>query len=130
MPFGAVTGLQGVGDTPTAINKFALTTRDFATIVRDWPERTRWQVELLLLEAESSGAISQALKRIEVLQQQMAGLSQVLAGMPTETATQADVVVTRMQRLTDRLALEAAALVLLILLCALFYRLVVRRRRA
>lgn len=65
IPMAPVSGLRGVGDTPAAINRFTDETAVVGQIVERLPERTRWQTELFLLEAEESGAIARGLKDAE-----------------------------------------------------------------
>ena len=62
VPLSPISGLQGVGDTPAAINRFTEAAREMTRVVNNIPERTRWQTELLLLEAQTSGAFAAALK--------------------------------------------------------------------
>ena len=64
VPLSPISGLQGVGNTPEAINRFTDTARDMTRVVDNLPERTRWQVELMLLEAENSAAVAAALKEM------------------------------------------------------------------
>ena len=62
VPLSPISGLRGVGDTPAAINEFTQAAREMTRVVNNIPERTRWQTELMLLEAQTSGAVAAALK--------------------------------------------------------------------
>lgn len=66
IPLSPVSGLRGVGDTPGAINKFTEQAGDIGRIIERLPERMRWQTELLLLEAEHTGAVAKALENLEL----------------------------------------------------------------
>ena len=62
IPMAPVSGLRGVGDTPAAVNRLTDHAVDLGRMVERLPERTRWQMELFLLEAEETGGVSRALK--------------------------------------------------------------------
>ncbi len=62
VPLSPISGLQGVGDTPAAINRFTDAARDMTRVVDNLPERTRWQIELMMLEAQNHGAVAEALR--------------------------------------------------------------------
>lgn len=64
VPLSPISGMQGVGDTPAAINRFTDTARDMTRVVENLPERTRWQIELMLLEAEQQGAVAAAIREM------------------------------------------------------------------
>lgn len=87
VPMAPFTGMQGVGDTPGAINNAAREVRLASDVVRRMPEELRWQTELLLVEAEDSGAVSQFLKQMQQFQE-VAGKFQQVAAKFQETAQQ------------------------------------------
>ncbi len=58
VPLAPFTGLQGIRDTPSAINRISDEAAEFTDMMRHFPERTRWELELLLLEIESSETIA------------------------------------------------------------------------
>lgn len=67
IPMAPVSGLRGVGDTPAAINRFTDQATDIGKMIERLPERTRWQMELFLLEAEESGAVARSIKDFEAM---------------------------------------------------------------
>lgn len=70
VPMAPISGLQGVGDTPAAINRFTDTAGDIGDVVANLPERARWQVEMLLLEAARSPAYEDLLTQAKAINQQ------------------------------------------------------------
>lgn len=82
MPLAPISGLQGVSDTPNAINRFTDTAGGIGTIVENLPERARWQVELLLLESQHSGAVADALTQAKTANQQFAQFNATVKQLP------------------------------------------------
>lgn len=62
VPFRA---LSGVSDTAQAVSAFNETAREFTDTVADLPHLTRWQLELLLYDAEELEAVDRALLAAE-----------------------------------------------------------------
>jgi hypothetical protein len=62
VPFRA---LAGVSDTAQAVNSFNETAKEFTQTVADLPHLTRWQLELLLYDAEELEAVDRALLAAE-----------------------------------------------------------------
>jgi hypothetical protein len=62
VPFRA---LSGVSDTAQAVNAFNETAQEFTDTVGDLPHLTRWQLELLLYDAEELEAVDRALSAAE-----------------------------------------------------------------
>jgi hypothetical protein len=62
VPFRA---LSGVSDTAQAVNAFNDTAQEFTETVGDLPQLTRWQLELLLYDAEELEAVDRALAAAE-----------------------------------------------------------------
>ncbi len=58
VPLATFSGLRGIGDTPSAINRIGDEASEFTDMVRHLPERARWEVELLLLEVESTETLA------------------------------------------------------------------------
>lgn len=85
LPMG---GLQGVADTPQAIQQFTHTARDFSTTVHHLPERTRWQLELLMLELESLESVQTTLAEMEKLNKSMDAISQTAERLPSEVRSE------------------------------------------
>jgi methyl-accepting chemotaxis protein len=50
-PVAAVSSLHGVSDTPTAVNNVAAAVVAFGGMAKQLPERARWEMEMLLLNA-------------------------------------------------------------------------------
>ena len=62
VPFRAI---SGVSDTAQAVNNFNDTAQEFTETVADLPHLTRWQLELLLYDAEELEAVDRALAAAE-----------------------------------------------------------------
>lgn len=90
VPLSPFTGMQGVGDTPSAINNVAHEARFASDVIRRMPEELRWQTELLLVEAEDSGAVSQFLRQMQQFQQIGAKLQQTAQQLPKDLGDQVD----------------------------------------
>ena len=78
IPLSPIAGLQGVGNTPEAINNFTAAARDMTQVVERFPERTRWQLELFLLEAQHTGAIGEALNEAKAFRNEAADLGKTV----------------------------------------------------
>lgn len=66
-PLSPLTSLQGVADTPQAINNVAIAMGEFGQIFRDSPELLRWHLELLMYEANDLPVIVDARRDFERL---------------------------------------------------------------
>jgi len=78
-------GLQGVADTPQAINRFTTSTQIFSKIIQDLPERSRWQLELLMLELESLPTVETMVQQMGELQKSIRQISDTAKTLPAET---------------------------------------------
>lgn len=90
IPLAPVEGLRGVGDTPAAIDRFTKQAGAIGSVVRDLPQEARWNAELLMLEAENSGAFAQGLEAIKRLEKVVEETRQVAATMPANVGDQVD----------------------------------------
>jgi hypothetical protein len=88
LPLVSVTGLGKVGDTPEAIHRFTNTANDFSLVIQHLPERTRWQLELLLLEMESSGPVVAINQEIERLDKSVREMGNIFKSLPVEVRTE------------------------------------------
>ena len=84
LPLLPVRSLESVSSTPNAISKFTDTTQDFATVIKQLPERTRWQLELLQLEMESSGPVAALNQRLDRLDQDLRDMIALVKTMPSD----------------------------------------------
>jgi len=83
VPFRA---LSGVSDTAQAVNSFNETAQEFTETVAALPHLTRWQLELLLYDAEELEAVDRALGAAEGLADGADRISGVAETLPTELA--------------------------------------------
>lgn len=81
IPLSPIAGLQGVGDTPTAINNFTAAAREMTRMAERFPERARWELELLMIEAESSGALARTLDELAAMRKESAAIRQQAADL-------------------------------------------------
>jgi methyl-accepting chemotaxis protein len=85
LPMLPIRGVHGVADAPGAIMRFTAVTQDFSKIIQQLPERSRWQLELLMLEAESLSTVEKAVRQIEELQENIKRISDIAESMPAQT---------------------------------------------
>jgi hypothetical protein len=81
VPFRA---LSGVSDTALAVNSFNDTAKEFTQTVADLPHLTRWQLELLLYDAEELEAVDRALVAAESFAGGAERISTVAETLPEE----------------------------------------------
>jgi hypothetical protein len=81
VPFRA---LSGVSDTAQAVNAFNETAQEFTDTVGDLPHLTRWQLELLLYDAEELEAVDRALEAAESFADGADRISNVAETLPAE----------------------------------------------
>lgn len=84
LPLLPVTSLKRVSETPDAINRFTDIAKDFSVIVEYLPERLRWQMELLMMETESSGPVVTISQDFQRFEQTMRDISSELRTIPVE----------------------------------------------
>jgi len=84
LPLLPVRSLESVSSTPNAISRFTDTTQDFTTVIKQLPERTRWQLELLQLEMESSGPVAALNQRLDRLDQDLRDMITLVKTMPSD----------------------------------------------
>jgi Rad3-related DNA helicase len=81
VPFRA---LSGVTDTAQAINDFNETARAFTQTINELPHQTRWELELLLYDAEELEAVDRALAAGEAVALAADRISLVAEKLPEE----------------------------------------------
>ena len=86
IPLSPLSGLQGVGDTPAAINHFTETAADMTRVVENIPERARWQFELMLIQAQTGGVLATFRQELEATRAQFQQLTDSVLGLPDQTA--------------------------------------------
>jgi hypothetical protein len=85
VPFRA---LAGVSDTAQAVNSFNDTAKEFTQTVADLPHLTRWQLELLLYDAEELEAVDRALVAAESFASGAERISSAADTLPEELGAQ------------------------------------------
>ena len=88
IPFDSVTGLGKIGNTPEAIHRFTNTAGNLSLVIQHLPERTRWQLELLLLEMESSGPVAAIIKEIDRLDKNLREMGVIFKSLPEKVRTE------------------------------------------
>jgi hypothetical protein len=81
VPFRA---LSGVSDTAQAVHAFNETAREFTETVSELPHLTRWELELLLYDAEELESVDRALAAAESFASGAERISHVAATLPDE----------------------------------------------
>jgi hypothetical protein len=112
LPMLPVRVLESTSSTPQAIREFTRTTKDFAAIIQQLPELTRWQAELLLLETETSGPMAALSAEMDHLEKMLGETNGYLG------------------KLVNAIFWRLLALVAAIFLLAVAYHRIARKRRA
>jgi hypothetical protein len=81
LPMTPFRALTGVSDTAQAVNNFNQTAREFTEAVSELPQLSRWQLELLLYDAEELESVERALAAAE-------GLSTAAGELPEQLGAQ------------------------------------------
>lgn len=81
-PISSLGNIGKLGNTPEAIDRFTDTANDFSLVIRYLPERFRWQMQMLLLEMESSGPAAAMIKQTQSVQQSVQDLIALFETMP------------------------------------------------
>jgi methyl-accepting chemotaxis protein len=84
-PFSA---FGGVRDTPSAIQGATDAVSVMTKVINDFPERTRWQIELLLLEMESFGIISNVLHEIREFEKSFNSIAKTAETLPADVRSE------------------------------------------
>jgi hypothetical protein len=82
LPMTPFRALAGVSDTAQAVQNFNETAREFTEVVNELPQLTRWQLELLLYDAEELEAIERALAAAASMAESAQDLSNTAAELP------------------------------------------------
>lgn len=90
-PLAPISGLQGVRDTPTAINRFTKVADSAVELLRRMPERTRWELELLLLELGELEPFEQLQADLDHFLKTFDAVSQTVGRLPEEVRMELEV---------------------------------------
>ena len=82
MPLSPFTSLQGVADTPSAVNRFTDVANVLAGVFRRLPERLRWEMELFALETQSLDSVEDARRNLDKIGTSFAGISDAAKQLP------------------------------------------------
>lgn len=104
VPLAPVSGLQGVADTPTAINNIARAINDFTLTTRQWAERARWQIELLLFEAQDLQVVRDTRQDFDRLSRAFDTLAAKVDTLPEDLREQIVVLFDESQAVRDTLS--------------------------
>ena len=84
MPLAPFRGLEGVSDTASAIQAFSRTLANFARVIRELPNATRWQTELVLLELDSLASLVDARESLERMSLATESFAETAEKLPSE----------------------------------------------
>jgi hypothetical protein len=90
LPLAPISSLQGVGDTPGAINNFSMTARSLGEMLQGMPERIRWQMELLFFEVDSLDSVVQIREDIDRTSKSIESLARTGEKLPAEVRKELD----------------------------------------
>lgn len=82
MPLSPFSGLQGVSDTPSAVNRFTDTASALTQVFRRMPERLRWELELFSLDIQSLDSVEEARRRLTQISASFADISDAAKQLP------------------------------------------------
>lgn len=85
LPLSPFTGLQGVADTPQEIARFTAVAAQLTEIVRQLPERSRWEAQLLLLNAQQIPAVAAAMEELRLSRIALDKAAATAQNLPAET---------------------------------------------
>ena len=84
VPMTPFRALSGVSDTAQAVQNFNETAREFTAVVSNLPQLSRWQLELLISDAEELESVARALAAAESVAAGAEGISAAAATLPEE----------------------------------------------
>jgi hypothetical protein len=84
LPMAPFRALSGVSDTAQAVQNFNETAREFTAVVNQLPQLSRWQLELLLYDAEELDSVERALSAAESVARGAESISNTAATLPEE----------------------------------------------
>jgi hypothetical protein len=82
LPMAPFRALSGMSNTALAVQNFNETAREFTEVVNGLPQLTRWQLELLLYDAEELESVERALAAAESMAEGAQGVSSAAAALP------------------------------------------------
>lgn len=88
LPMTPFRALSGVSDTAQAVQSFNETAREFTAVVAQLPQLSRWQLHLLLYDAEELESIERALHAAEGVAAGAQALSEAAATLSQDLGTQ------------------------------------------
>ena len=88
IPMAPFRALEGIDAGAQAIREFNTTANQFAQIVEDMPQQTRWQIELLWYELEDRETFLTALNSFKTLAESSTALSQAAEQLPQQVREQ------------------------------------------
>jgi len=84
IPMSPFTGLQGVAGTPGAISDASDVVAEIGVVIRDLPERARWNAELLLYELDKLPSIAALQRDVDQLNTSVAKVAARVDAWPTD----------------------------------------------
>ncbi len=88
IPMAPFRALEGIDAGAQAIREFNTTASQFAQIVEDMPQQTRWQIELLWYELEDRDTFLTALNSFKALADSSASLAETAEQLPQQLREQ------------------------------------------
>ncbi|MHC4217586.1 MAG: hypothetical protein ACYSU7_03935 [Planctomycetota bacterium] len=90
VPMSPVRGLEGIGGTPDAIDRFTAVAAVFAQHLDTAPERLRWQLELLALEADSLESVVELRENFDQLASSVDRIATTAETLPADIRAELD----------------------------------------
>jgi hypothetical protein len=97
-PVAAVSSLQGVGDTPTAVSNVAAAVVAFSGMAKQMPERMRWELEMLLLNAGWNDLAADLRTNVDRVGQAAESLAQTAEQLPANVRTETELLVNSLEK--------------------------------
>ncbi len=88
VPMAPVSGLAGVGDTPSSIVYAAQSATQLGQVVEGLPEQTRWQMELLFLELGSLQGVTDVRRDLTRVSESIASIAATAETLPQDVQKQ------------------------------------------
>jgi hypothetical protein len=85
IPLLPVSTLQGVSSTPDAIDRFGQSVRSVGHIVKNLPERARWEAELLQWEMAQEGPVAEFLNQLRTANQSISSVAEAVQQLPRQS---------------------------------------------
>jgi len=90
IPMTPVSALGGVGDMPTAVDRATQQVQQSSRMIRDMPERVRWQFELAMLQMDQYPTVTKTLAELQAARQSIDRIAATVNELPGSVRTELD----------------------------------------